>query len=47
MPKASAYALGVDRKGGPILIEKDGTLNEQAVLKRKRRNNTARGDGTF
>ena len=35
--------LGVDRKGGTILIGKDRTLKEQAVLKRKRRNNTAWG----
>ena len=35
--------MGVDRKGGTILIGKDRTLTEQAVLKRKRRNNTARG----
>ena len=35
--------MGVDRKRGTMLIGKDGTLKEQAVLKRKRRNNTARG----
>ena len=37
--------MGVDRKGGTKLIGKDGTLKEQAVLERKRRNNTARGLG--
>ena len=35
--------MGVDRKEGTILIGKDRTLKEQAVLKRKMRNNTARG----
>ena len=34
---------GRRQKGGTILIGKDRTLTEQAVLKRKRRNDTARG----